>query len=1081
MPIIKPAGSATGATAPRLTTTIVVCAYLAGFAAMLFEAAWLRQFAVVFGNSPLAFLAVLTAYLAGLFTGAALAARYVGKIARPIQIFGRVQGIVAAAAVAVPLVLVVVGAAYISMLGGQAAPANAGGWAPAAFHLLATFLVLVVPAAGMGAALPLLARGGIDREAAIGPTVATLWGAHAFGGACGVLTAGYVSLPLIGLNGTIAAGVVVSLLIVGLIAILAPRGAAATPAVTPGPAPSFYRACIEPWISAQRRRGGGFASAWSAQPAWILPATLIGGAAAMTYLLLWVRLLSHVLGQDVYAFSIVLTIFLGGIAIGSGIAAKFARDGLAAATAYIGVQCAAGVLAISTYTMLDPLLPSARGMAQVVAYALAIVLPAAIFLGASLPLAVRVLASGVARAGNDTARIYAWATAGAIAGTLCAGLLLLPSAGFEGTIKLAAAANFGLACWVAIFVARRRPIAIGLTACATLATIVIYAPTRPATLTSTAIIPAAYEAGAQELFYAVGRAATVRMLAADGFYYLGSDGLPAAAIGASGSPPRQDPAKWLATLPVAARPGAQAVLLIGLRGGVTLDGMPPSVRGVDVVELEPEIVNANKTIAARRGNDPLQDSRFTMIVNDARDAMRLTDKRYDIIIAEASPPWTSRASHLYTREFLAEIRTHLTDGGVFVQSIATEYFDAALLRSAAATLLSEFEYVRMYRPAPRRLIFLASATLLEPELQLARSGAPITDDVMHYSRMGMNGVEDLVAALAMETAGVAAFAGDATVSTDDNLLLAMRSRRRADGLDAAELANLVAPHDPLLRRESFIYTRLADRIDFGYVMRRLIGTDQQARAVNVAATHPVESTRLLMYGLLYAARDQPEQAATAFRAALDQRPGNAQARYLLIAPDIAQLAQATAGPELTALAEALPASANAVVQAWRFAASQDWQSLAQLDGALGRASVTDAWYPDVVRLRAEWRGKVTQNIESFAFDALRLIDRAILLAPDRNLFLLRAAIGIALGDGGIAIESSRQVVRLLRADLEEIQATGGILSGRELIIMRQNLSAIVTNLSGDLVAGENRRAESVTRAANEILRFLDTAEATTEQ
>jgi hypothetical protein len=196
---------------------------------------------------------------------------------------------------------------------------------------------------------------------------------------------------------------------------------------------------------------------------------------------------------------------------------------------------------------------------------------------------------------------------------------------------------------------------------------------------------------------------------------------------------------------------------------------------------------------------------------------------------------------------------------------------------------------------------------------------------------------------------------------------------------------------------------------------------------------------------------------------------------------MAALAQGTATPELTALAGALPASAGAVIQAWRYAATQQWQSLAELDAALGRASITDAWYPDVVRLRAEWRGKVTQNIDNFAFDALRLIDRAILLAPNQNLYLLRAAIGIALGDGGIAIESSRQVVRLLRANLDRIRASGGILSGRELIIMRQNLDAIVTNLTGDLVAGELRRAESVTRAANEILRYLDTAEATTEQ
>jgi hypothetical protein len=65
MTTINQAGSATGTMAPRLTTTIVVCAFLSGFAALLYEVAWLRQLAIVFGSSALALVTVVAAYLTG--------------------------------------------------------------------------------------------------------------------------------------------------------------------------------------------------------------------------------------------------------------------------------------------------------------------------------------------------------------------------------------------------------------------------------------------------------------------------------------------------------------------------------------------------------------------------------------------------------------------------------------------------------------------------------------------------------------------------------------------------------------------------------------------------------------------------------------------------------------------------------------------------------------------------------------------------------------------------------------------------------------------------------------------------------
>ena len=72
-----------------------------------------------------------------------------------------------------------------------------------------------------------------------------------------------------------------------------------------------------------------------------------------------------------------------------------------------------------------------------------------------------------------------------------------------------------------------------------------------------------------------------------------------------------------------------------------------------------------------------------------------------------------------------------------------EFVDEPLLRTLAATLIAEYEYVRLYQPAARVLMFLASDAPLDVELELARTGRPIVENAQHFSRFGINGVEDI--------------------------------------------------------------------------------------------------------------------------------------------------------------------------------------------------------------------------------------------------------------------------------------------------------------------------------------------------
>ncbi len=1077
MIITKQSGAGSRSENSGLLFGIVVCFFLSGFTALLYEIAWLRQFSLVFGTSELAVAIVLAVYLAGLSAGAFIAARYVMRITEPVWAYGLLEAGIAGAALVVPLALAATGAVYVWALGDQPVPPDAATWGQPAFFLVVAVGVLALPTALMGATLPVLTRAAVSVDSQVGPRVALLYGSNTLGAVCGAVAAGFALLPALGLDATVYTGVVINLAIFGFVAALRRRyGAAMRTAASESPTGAaetgFFGNCVAPWLD-RRARASAARTCFTAQPAWILPAMLVSGAIALVYEILWTRMLTHTLGSSLTAFATMLAAFLAGIALGSGLASGFARARERATTAFIAAQAGVAVLSILAFSWLAAAVPASLNQAQVTLYAASIMLPAAIFLGASFPLAVRILARNAALASGGTARVYGWNTTGAVVGALLATFILLPALGFEGTIKVVVTANLAVALWVAVCVARRHVAVIGLTASGLLATLLFYTPSRPDAVISSTAFPISYHTDPQEVFYAVGRSATVLLLEENGYFYLRSNGLPEASILAKGSPPVQDPEKWLTALPVTARPDAQTLLLIGFGGGVALEGVPPSIGDIDVIELEPEIINANRAIATQRNADPLEDQRVNVISNDARSALRLTSKRYDIIVSQPSHPWTSAAAHLYTRDFLGEAKDHMSEESIFVQWINSEFIDAPLLRTLAATLRSEFEHVRLYQPGPQVLAFLASDTALTPEQQLARSGAPITDDVMHYSRMGMNGVEDLLTALVMDEAGVAEFAGNAPISTDDNLLLATRSRSRADGLVRDDLAELFRPYDPLVERESWVLTRLADSVDFGYVTRNLIRLGQHDRAIAMAEALPDESTRLLVLGLLYAARGQQDQAAAAYARALALRPDNAQARYLLIEPSIPALAQRSADASVSALTEGLPASAGAVIFGWEAVANQDWSALSQLDSVLGRAAITDAWYANVAQLRAQWRSQVRQDLESFAFDALRLIDRAILIQPELNFYLLRAAIGIALGDGSIAVESSRHVVRLVRANLDRLAATGERVSGRDMLMMRGNLNAVVTTLRGDLVAAEQRRAEAVRRDANEILRYIN--------
>ena len=443
---------------------------------------------------------------------------------------------------------------------------------------------------------------------------------------------------------------------------------------------------------------------------WVLPLMLLAGAVAFFQEVLWSRMLSHVVGSSIYAFGVMVASFLTGIALGGGVGAAVAktreRAALALGIALIIAAVAAGV----AYLFLETLLPSQGGLLQNTRTLLGInipmnalfsgllLLPMTTAIGMTYPLAVRVLARDADDAAPASARVYTWNTVGAIGGSLAAGFLVIPALKYEGAIQVAviASAVLGVAAlWT--LVPARRVVAIAASVLA-LAACVLFRPQPPMQLLVTSPLNVGDQA--RVLHYDVGRSASVVMLSQDGGLALRTNGLPEALMESPGSLQRFSGEYWLSPLAVLARPDAREMLIVGFGGGVVVEAVPPSVQRIDVIELEPEVIEANRVTAHLRKRNPLADPRVNVIVNDARGALRLTSKRYDAIVSQPSHPWTAGASHLYTREFMQMAHEHLNPGGVFVQWMNVNFMDEALIRSLTATLLSVFPEVRLYRPDP---------------------------------------------------------------------------------------------------------------------------------------------------------------------------------------------------------------------------------------------------------------------------------------------------------------------------------------------------------------------------------------------
>ena len=993
---------------------VVACFLLSGFAALLYQTAWLRLFSIAFGTSEIAVITVLAAYMSGLAAGAAVADRWLGKIRRPIFVYAILEAGIAVSALTVPFLLQFSEWFYVALLGGQAELPDSTGTAKSIFYLAVGFIVLALPTGFMGATLPLLTRYAVRSNEQVGPRVALLYAVNTLGAVFGTLFAAFLLLPHLGLLGTVWVGVLINFAVF-LIAARLSKITIAEQLHTDEPQIEqtdedivssrlgFYQSCIKPWF-ARAPLPEKLGTLSELRAAWILPIICMSGFVSFAYEVLWTRMLSHVLGGSIYAFATMLASFLAGIALGSAFAGKFSRNPSQAAAAFVLAQIGIAVASIVVYISLDRLIPNEFDFLSRVVFAISAMLPATFFIGTTFPLAVRILCPDEKLTGNATARVYAWNTSGAILGAIFAGFWLIPSLGFSGTVYSIVLTNLALACVVAVVLASSRSILASIAGVAFFAVVFMFSPQRPDDLVNASYVNAGshidHHQRGRELYYAVGRSATVLLKEEDGHFFLRTNGLPEATIMPRGSIAEINPQHWLTALPALARPEAEDMLVIGLGGGVALESVPPSVKHIDVVELEPEVVSANDIISDQRNRNPLGDPRTRIVTNDARGALALTDKRYDIIVSQPSHPWTAGASHLYTREFMDIARRHLKEDGVFLQWINWQYLDEALLKSLTATLQDAFTNVRMYQHSPSVLHFIASDSHLNIEQVLSEDNNALERQSAHFESIGALTLEDVAYALTLDEAGVKSLSAGAPVTTDNHNRLAVNARVfREDGSDSG-LYDVLADHLVYTRPDSAIRQMMGKTLSLPRVIERMLGKGLLAQVKLIAPTIDNPAEQLLVEALVYKHQGNTDAMDQALWQAYELDPKNENIVFLLIRSSLGSLSRGQATPEIQTLVQNTTGILQAIASGWQLAAINEWQQLSSLDFALSIAKPDNLWFASASQLRAQWRiqaSRATGNTE-LTQEATTIISRALAIDYNYDLVLMRLVASSVLFD-----------------------------------------------------------------------------------
>jgi spermidine synthase/Flp pilus assembly protein TadD len=155
--------------------------------------------------------------------------------------------------------------------------------------------------------------------------------------------------------------------------------------------------------------------------------------------------------------------------------------------------------------------------------------------------------------------------------------------------------------------------------------------------------------------------------------------------------------KLLGTIGPLLHPDPDEVFIIAVGGGIAAGAtlQHPGVESVEIVDIEGAVIEAARRLG-EYNHDLLEDPRVKVVINDGRNQLMMSRRKWPVIICDSTHPKSSDSWVLYTQEFYRLAREHLEEGGVFVQWVATSGLSREEFQSIAATFQSVFPHASVW-------------------------------------------------------------------------------------------------------------------------------------------------------------------------------------------------------------------------------------------------------------------------------------------------------------------------------------------------------------------------------------------------
>ncbi len=794
--------------------------FFSGTSGLIYEIVWTRLLRHVMGNTVYSMTTALCAFMGGLALGSYIAGRIIDRRRDSLRIYGLIEGAVAVYCFCLPWLIGLTEPIFRYLY--QHYHGNESAYGMSLIRFAVSLMILLPAATLMGATLPVLSRFFASSSDRLGSSIGRLYAINTFGAVLGCFGTGFVLIPFLGGMKTLYAACFLNALICACALMLYRR--LGDQVASPGSGVNDAEAVDDSRKSkggVRKSGGGGVSDSGGVSSVgrisygrWPLRILLVGyglsGMCSMVYEVAWSRVLSLLIGSSVYAFSLMLTAFILGLALGSAFYARAAdrrRDPMLA----LGVvEILIGVSAVAVIPLFGRLPFFVTGMIaryshsffllQLAEFGLVcvIMMIPAILMGIAFPLVTRLYAQSAEKAGRSVGTVYAWNTLGSIIGAFLGGFVFLRFLGIQNALLSVVLLNCVLGCVFLLLsqtLSRRVGVVVSVLLLGGMAGGYGFLPSwDKARMTfgpfevAKRFADKATSKSALEEMNALGRViyhkegvtttVTVKEFAG-GARALYVNGKPDASTGAD-----MITQSLSGHVPVLLHRDPRDVAVVGLASGVTVGcvGLHPSIERIDCVEISPAVVEACRFFD-RVNYNVLDDPRLNLILTDGRNHLNLTDKRYDVIISEPSSPWIAGLGDLFTYEYYKLVSERLKPGGVACCWINSYNIDERGVRSIIHSYHSVFPNMLVWEFDVNDYALIGS---LEPfsigyDEFVRRFNVPKVAADMR--RLGLVDAPHLLSHVLFGKKGIEGFTKGAVLHTDDNALLEFLAPRTLHSKD----------------------------------------------------------------------------------------------------------------------------------------------------------------------------------------------------------------------------------------------------------------------------------------------------------